>query len=504
MQLKPMTQKEFDQWKNRSIKLYAQDKQQSHNLSAESAFELAQKSFKDLLPQDLLTPEAYLYSAFDDEKMLVGQIWFNLKKSDKGNRAFIFDVIIEQEFRAKGCGTQLMLLVEEEMKKLQVTRVGLHVFSYNTVALNLYKKLGYHVTDINMEKDLSQKTVDIAIPSFYTERLILRAPSMEDAKSYQEHFDDYEVIRNLSNAIPWPYPTNGAYEYLKNVVIPMQGKDRWTWGIYLKSKPLELIGCVDIFKRSDRGNRGFWLGRKFWNQGIMSEAVKPIVDYAFLQLGFEKLIFENALGNMGSRKIKEKTGARFIGIKNSLHVDPKLNQSEQWELRRENWLKQSRPSFIGNFKDLQDEDNASYPGSNELLAIGSPVGKKLGLKKIGIHIETVPPGRRTSWPHAESEEEEFAYVIKGNPQVWLNGFVYDLNDGDFVALPAGTGIAHTFINNTKSDVVLLVGGDSKIASNKIFYPMHPERNKEMRSIGKLWENISKSTLGPHNGIPSNN
>ena len=45
-----------------------------------------------------------------------------------------------------------------------------------------------------------------------------------------------------------------------------------------------------------------------------------------------------------------------------------------------------RPNFIKNYKDLMEEDNASYPGSDELLAIGSPVGKKLGLQKIGIHV----------------------------------------------------------------------------------------------------------------------
>ena len=369
------------------------------------------------------------------------------------------------------------------------------------------KRFGFSCDMFLLKKDLTANEVlelkrkEYYLPTFYTDRLILKAPVMEDAKSYQHYFANYEVIKNLSTAVSWPYPDNGAYEYLKNIVIPMQGQERWTWGIYLKSNPLELIGCVDLFKRSERGNRGFWLGQKFWNQGIMTEAVKPIVDYAFLQLGFKKLIFENALGNIGSRKVKEKSGATFVGLKSSPHVDPNLNQSEQWELLREHWLKDSRPSFIANYKDLQDKDNVSYPNSKELLAIGSPVGKKLGLKKFGIHIETLSPGRRTSWPHAESEEEEFAYVIKGTPQVWLNGFVCNLKEGDFIAIPAGTGIAHTFINNSKKDVLLLVGGDSKILTNKVIYPKHPIRNLEMKNKGALWESCPTSELGSHSGLP---
>ncbi|MFA6238760.1 MAG: cupin domain-containing protein [Bacteriovorax sp.] len=161
----------------------------------------------------------------------------------------------------------------------------------------------------------------------------------------------------------------------------------------------------------------------------------------------------------------------------------------------------NRPSFIGNYKDLMDEDNAAYPGSSELLSIGSPVGKLLGLQKIGIHIETIPPGRRTSWPHAESTEEEFAYVIKGHPHVWVDGHLHELSAGDFVAFPAGTGIAHTFINNSDEDCVLLVGGERTKEENKIFYPLNLERNLEMQQKGSFWENHPIHEMGSHDGIP---
>ena len=56
----------------------------------------------------------------------------------------------------------------------------------------------------------------------------------------------------------------------------------------------------------------------------------------------------------------------------------------------------NKPDFIGNYKDFIEADNSHYKGSDELLSIGCPIGKKLGLKKIGIHIETLLPGRRTT------------------------------------------------------------------------------------------------------------
>lgn len=177
------------------------------------------------------------------------------------------------------------------------------------------------------------------IPTFKTERLILRGVVEQDAGSWKKHFVDYEVIRNLSSLVPWPYPENGVSEFLKNVILPRQGIDRWCWGIFLKEALNELIGCVDLWRDGKPENRGFWLSQKFWNKGIMTEAVAPIMDYAFERLGFEQMVFANALGNVGSRRIKEKTGARLMEVSPAKFVDPRFTQHELWELKKEDWKK---------------------------------------------------------------------------------------------------------------------------------------------------------------------
>lgn len=177
----------------------------------------------------------------------------------------------------------------------------------------------------------------MTIPSFETTRLLLREISLSDVSAYEQHFLDYEVVRYLSSAVPWPYPPGGIIEYLKTVILPNQGVSRWMWGIFLKDAPSELIGCIDLWSEGRPEHRGFWLGRKFWGQGIMTEAVFPINDYAFNHLGFEKIIFSNAEGNLRSRRIKEKTGATFLGTKPSTFVDPLFTESELWELSKEQW-----------------------------------------------------------------------------------------------------------------------------------------------------------------------
>jgi len=154
--------------------------------------------------------------------------------------------------------------------------------------------------------------------------------------------------------------------------------------------------------------------------------------------------------------------------------------------------------FVVHWSDIIDADDAHYPGSDELLSIGSPLGRATGLTRIGIHHEVVPPGRRTSWPHAEADEEEFVFVLSGSPDVWLDGTLYRLRPGDGVGFPSGTGIAHTFINNTASDVRLLVLGESNVPGARIHYPLHPARNASPHV--RHWDDVPARDRGTHDGL----
>ncbi|MBT4762569.1 MAG: GNAT family N-acetyltransferase [Bdellovibrionaceae bacterium] len=176
------------------------------------------------------------------------------------------------------------------------------------------------------------------IPTFETDNLILRPITPDDLHSYQNNFNNYEVIRYLSSFVPWPFPKNGVEEYYYKTILPKQGKDYWYWSILLKNNTEEMIGGIDLWRGSKIDNRGFWLAQKRWGKGYMTEVVTRINDHAFQDLGFEILYFGNAVTNIGSRKIKEKTGAKLIGRRLFKFVDPLVNESEMWELSKEAWL----------------------------------------------------------------------------------------------------------------------------------------------------------------------
>ena len=70
----------------------------------------------------------------------------------------------------------------------------------------------------------------------------------------------------------------------------------------------------------------------------MTEAVHPVMDFAFGPAGFETLTFSNAMGNSRSGRIKEKTGARLLRIEPASYVDPTLTSREVWEITKQEWI----------------------------------------------------------------------------------------------------------------------------------------------------------------------
>ena len=157
-----------------------------------------------------------------------------------------------------------------------------------------------------------------------------------------------------------------------------------------------------------------------------------------------------------------------------------------------------RPNCIRHWSDLEQPDDAHYPGDTELMSIGAPLGKMLGLKRLGIHHERLPPGRRTSYPHAESALEEFVFVLDGAPDVWIDGHLHRLRAGESVAFPAGTGMSHTFINNTEQEVSLLVIGEADRPDNRFHYP---KNEAHAATCSDRWIDPPTVALGPHGGRP---
>lgn len=137
-----------------AVQEYAQDKIQAGNYTVSEGLEKASAEFDALLPQGTETPKQHLFSILNDEAEKVGIIWLAEIQSGAQRFAFIYDIRIYEQYRRKGYGTQAMLAVEREAKALGLDRISLHVFGHNKAAQELYEKLGYEITNINMSKGI--------------------------------------------------------------------------------------------------------------------------------------------------------------------------------------------------------------------------------------------------------------------------------------------------------------------------------------------------------------
>jgi uncharacterized cupin superfamily protein len=159
----------------------------------------------------------------------------------------------------------------------------------------------------------------------------------------------------------------------------------------------------------------------------------------------------------------------------------------------------SRPSFIVSTQEVSESAH-SYPQSTEKMGPVRRAGKLAGLQRIGVNIQRLPPGTRSSWPHAEENEEEFVYVIEGEVDAWINGDVHRMVAGDLAAFPAGTGICHCFINNSDREVLLLVGGEAPKPGSRIYYPLNPSRRADLKAAD-WWDDVPEHPQGSHDGLP---
>jgi len=157
-----------------------------------------------------------------------------------------------------------------------------------------------------------------------------------------------------------------------------------------------------------------------------------------------------------------------------------------------------QPDCVRHWRDIQGPDDRHYAHKTELLALDANFSQALGLTRLGIRHQVLPPGRRTSIPHAESDEEEFVYVVDGTPDLWLDGHLHRLAPGNGVGFPPGTAIAHSFLNNSPTNVTLLIVGEPGKPENRVIYPANPEM-KPLRP--DWWHDAPTRPLGPHDGKP---
>lgn len=161
--------------------------------------------------------------------------------------------------------------------------------------------------------------------------------------------------------------------------------------------------------------------------------------------------------------------------------------------------KRNKPDHVVHWREILSKKANRYPDSDEDQTLDARFDNHARFSRIGMRVQLLKAGRRTSWPHAERDEDEFIYVVSGKVDAWNDGTITPVEEGDFIGWKGGTGITHAIINNSAEDAVLIVGGERSRMVNQYWYAFHPSRNKEC-SAG-YWADHPTPKFGPHDGLP---
>jgi len=140
------------------------------------------------------------------------------------------------------------------------------------------------------------------------------------------------------------------------------------------------------------------------------------------------------------------------------------------------WTEDAMSSYVVHIDDVAEVEGA-YPApfDREKLSIYRDLGRAAGSKNLGFAVERLLPGRRSSFTHAHTDEEEFVYVLSGTCHVRIvepgsEPAEIPLRAGHAVSFPAATGIAHTFVNHGTEECAVLVVGERRPDVDRVFYP----------------------------------
>ena len=154
-----------------------------------------------------------------------------------------------------------------------------------------------------------------------TKKFTLRPYRKGDEESLRKNINDRNVTKYMSSRLPFPYKKKDAKWWIKNCLKQTR-----------KKKPLavnfaidiggEVAGNIGIAYESERHRAeiGYWIGKKYWNKGIMTEALGLTTNFGFKKLGLKRVYATVFPENKASAHILEKNNYKFEGLMKKHHA----------------------------------------------------------------------------------------------------------------------------------------------------------------------------------------
>jgi uncharacterized cupin superfamily protein len=108
----------------------------------------------------------------------------------------------------------------------------------------------------------------------------------------------------------------------------------------------------------------------------------------------------------------------------------------------------------------QHVQSFSHPWNPRSEIRGAMLGRMIGLKRTGVSLARLAPGKESFVYHLHHFEEEWIYILSGQGRALIDGREYDVGPGDFMAFPTPS-VAHHLVNAGTEELVYLMGGENR-------------------------------------------
>jgi [ribosomal protein S5]-alanine N-acetyltransferase len=151
-------------------------------------------------------------------------------------------------------------------------------------------------------------------PVLGTKRLILRPFVLGDAPEVQRLAGDYEVA-SRSLEIPYPYEDGVAEAWISTHRYGFGQQAQMIFAITHRAEGylLGAVGLVDINRRHERAEIGYWVGRPYWGRGYATEAASAVIEYGFAVLCLHRIYATHFTRNPASGRVMQKCGMTHEG-----------------------------------------------------------------------------------------------------------------------------------------------------------------------------------------------
>ena len=147
--LRPLREDEYADWDAAHRAEYARGLIAHVGMSREDAEAKVERDVAAVLPDGLATPGTRIWAVEDDGRK-VGTVFVGIR--DAG--AWLYDITIDEAERGRGFGRAAMTALEDEVRALGHTTIGLNVWGGNEVARGLYRSLGWVEESVHMRRQL--------------------------------------------------------------------------------------------------------------------------------------------------------------------------------------------------------------------------------------------------------------------------------------------------------------------------------------------------------------